>query len=78
MLDDSDEEDAVDDIEQQEQQEAQPVEVEAESWEEAITKVESNSVPLPTDPNYVDASLEVDMEIIEEEMENPNTFDLVD
>ena len=53
------------------------VEVEAESWEEAITKVESNSVPLPTDPNYVDASLEVDMEIIEEEMENPNTFDLV-
>ena len=45
---------------------------------QAITKVESNSVPLPTDPNYVDASLEVDMEIIEEEMENPNTFDLVD
>ena len=29
------------------------VEVEAESWEEAIAKVESNSVPLPTDPNYV-------------------------
>jgi hypothetical protein len=53
-------------------------EVEAESWEEAITKVESNSVPLPTDPNYVDASLEVDMEIIEEEMQHPNTFGLVD
>lgn len=53
-------------------------EVKAESWEEAITKVESNSVPLPTEPNYVDASIEVDMEIIEEEMENPNTFDLVD
>ncbi len=27
------------------------VEVQAESWEQAITKVESNSVPLPTDPN---------------------------
>ena len=54
------------------------VEVEAESWEQAITKIESDSVPLPTDPNYVDASLEVDMEIIEEEMEYPNTFDLVD
>ena len=54
------------------------VEVEAESWEEAIAKVESNSVPLPTDPNYVDASFEVDMEIIVEEIENPNTFDLLD
>ena len=54
------------------------VEVEAESWEQAKLKVITNSVPLPTDPNYVDASLEVDMEIIEEEMENPNTFGLVD
>ena len=54
------------------------VEVEAESWEQAKLKVITNSVPLPTDPNYVDASLEFDMEIIEEEIENPNTFDLVD
>ena len=54
------------------------VEIEAESWDEAISKVEDDSFALPTDPNYVDASLEVDMEIIEEEMENPNTFDLVD
>ena len=54
------------------------VEVEAESWEQAKLKVITNSVPLPTDPNYVDASLEIDMEIIEEEIENPNTFGLVD
>ena len=54
------------------------VEVEAESWEQAKLKVITNSVPLPTDPNYVDASLEFDMEIIEEEIENPNTFGLVD
>jgi hypothetical protein len=53
-------------------------EVEAESWDEAISKVEDDSFPLPTDPDYVDASFEVDMEIIEEEMENPNTFGLVD
>ena len=53
-------------------------EVEAESWNEAIAKVEDNRFPLPTDPDYVDASFEVDMQIIEEEMQNPNTFGLVD
>jgi hypothetical protein len=53
-------------------------EVEAESWDEAIAKVEDDSFSLPTDPDYVDASFEVDMQIIEEEIQNPNTFGLVD
>ena len=53
-------------------------EVEAESWDEAIARVEDDDFPLPTDAEYVDASFEVDMEIIEEERANPNTFNLVD
>ena len=53
-------------------------EVEAESWDEAIRIVESDKFPLPTNAEYVDASFEVDMEIIEEERANPNTFNLVD
>ena len=53
-------------------------EVEAESWDEAIAKVESNDFPLPTDANWIEGSFEVDMPIIEEEMQNPNTFGLVD
>jgi len=53
-------------------------EVEAESWDEAIARVEDDNFPLPTDPDYVDASFEVDMEIIEEEKAHPNTFGLVD
>jgi len=53
-------------------------EVKAESWDEAINKVEDDGFALPTDSDYVDASFEVDMEIIEEEKQNPNTFDLVD
>ena len=43
-----------------------------------IAKVEDDSFPFPTDPDYVDASFEVDMQIIEEEIQNPNTFGLVD
>tara|TARA_B100000085_G_scaffold131480_1_gene119734 strand:+ start:2834 stop:3049 length:216 start_codon:yes stop_codon:yes gene_type:complete len=53
-------------------------EVEAESWDDAIKKVEDDNFPLPLDTDYVDASFEVDMEIIEEEIQNPNTFGLVD
>ena len=44
-------------------------EVEAESWDDAIEKVEDNDFPLPTDPDYVDASFEVDYDIIEFEKE---------
>ena len=51
---------------------------EAESWNEAISKVEDDNFPLPTDADYVDASFEVDMETVEEEMQHPNTFGLVD
>jgi len=53
-------------------------EVEAESWDEAIAKVQDNKFPLPTNVEYVDDSFEVDMEIIEEERANPNKFNLVD
>ena len=53
-------------------------EVEAESWDEAIRIVKDDKFPLPTDVEYVDASFEVDMEIIEEERANPNKFNLVD
>ena len=44
-------------------------EVEAESWEEAISKVEDDNFSLPTDPDYVGSSFKVDMEIIEYERE---------
>ena len=40
-------------------------EVEAESWDDAIQKVEEDDFPLPTDPDYVDASFEVDYDIVE-------------
>tara|TARA_Y100000310_G_scaffold262471_1_gene272171 strand:+ start:792 stop:992 length:201 start_codon:yes stop_codon:yes gene_type:complete len=40
-------------------------EVEAESWDDAIQKVEDDDFPLPTDPDYVDASFEVDYDIVE-------------
>ncbi len=46
-------------------------EVEAESWDEAIAKVQDDNFPLPTDADYVDASFEVDMPIIEEESCGP-------
>ena len=44
-------------------------EVEAESWNEAISKVEDDSFPLPTDPDYVDASFKIDREMLEHEQE---------
>jgi hypothetical protein len=44
-------------------------EVEAESWNEAISKVEDDNFPLPTDTDYIGASFKVDMEIIEYERE---------
>jgi|SaaInlV_135m_DNA_3_1039749.scaffolds.fasta_scaffold93466_2 hypothetical protein len=45
------------------------LDVEAESWDEAIEKAEDNGTPLPTDGSYVEASFEVDHDIIEFERE---------
>jgi hypothetical protein len=42
------------------------VEVEADSLDEAITKVEADDFPLPNKTSYVGASFEVDREIAEE------------
>jgi hypothetical protein len=43
--------------------------IEAESWDEAIEKAEEDETPLPTDGDYVEASFEVDYDIIEFEKE---------
>jgi hypothetical protein len=39
--------------------------IEAESWDEAIEKAEADDIPLPTNGDYVEASFEVDHDIIE-------------
>ena len=44
--------------------------VDAESWDEAIEKAEAYDTPLPTDGSYVEASFEVDHDIIEFERED--------
>ena len=43
--------------------------IEAEGWDEAIEKAEDNDSPLPTDGSYVEASFEVDYDIVEFERE---------
>jgi len=43
--------------------------IEAESWDEAIEQAEADDTPLPTDGDYVEASFEVDHDIIEFEKE---------
>ena len=43
--------------------------IEADSWDEAIEKAEEHETPLPTESSYVDASFEVDHDIIEFERE---------
>ena len=39
--------------------------IEAEDWDEAIEKAEEDDSPLPTDGSYVEASFEVDYDIVE-------------
>jgi hypothetical protein len=39
--------------------------IEAEDWDEAIEKAEEGDFPLPTDGSYVEASFEVDYDIVE-------------
>tara|TARA_B110000196_G_C21012523_1_gene598646 strand:- start:606 stop:842 length:237 start_codon:yes stop_codon:yes gene_type:complete len=51
-------------------------EVEAGSWDEAIEIAESSECSLPAG-EYIEGSFQVDHSIIEEEIENPKTFDLV-
>ena len=45
------------------------IDVEAESWSEAIEKAEADDTPLPTESEYVMSSFEVDHDMIEFERE---------
>ena len=45
------------------------LDVEAESWDEAIEEAEADDTPQPTDGDYVEASFEVDHDTIEFERE---------
>ena len=45
------------------------INVEAESWNEAIEKAEADDTPLPTESEYIMSSFEIDYEMIEFERE---------
>ena len=45
------------------------LDIEADGWDEAIEIAEAYDTPLPTDGSYVEASFEVDYDIIEFEKE---------
>ena len=43
--------------------------VEAESWDEAISRAGNDLLPLPTDSSYVCSSFKIDQEMLEHEQE---------
>ena len=45
------------------------MEVEAESWDEAISKAGNDRLPLPDESSYISDSFEIDQEMVEYERE---------